>query len=94
MKLATTAEFPKKTSASGNEGRIQFIVQRARKNIAKLNKPAVETINDPKELAQIDKERQQEMQERNGEIEKLEKASGKTTLAEAVRTAALKAGWK
>lgn len=59
--------------------------QRTRTRIAKLNKFAVETINNPKELASIDADRAEEMRELNADIKQLEKASGKLTPAEKLR---------
>lgn len=68
--------------------------QRAERRIAKLNKLAVETINDPKELRSIDADRAEEMRDLNQTLLDMEKATGKTTPAEEVRKAAVKAGWK
>ena len=68
--------------------------QRAERRIAKLNKLAVETINDPKELRSIDADRAEEMRNLNQTLLDMEKATGKTTPAEEVRKAAVKAGWK
>ena len=61
--------------------------QIAKKHLSKLNKAAVETINDPVAMKELDKERTDEMRELNDAIVEMEKASGKVTLRDRVKAA-------
>ena len=56
------------------------------RRISKLNKQAAETINNPKELARIDKERADEMRELNKEVKAVERLTRGATLADRIRT--------
>lgn len=62
---------------------------RTQRSISALNKEAVQTIGDRKELVQIDKDRAQLMRDFNQDMEELEREAGKVTLSDRLKTAVL-----